>query len=67
MLEKMKIGNAMRLFLLIVAILLWLGIFLTGLKTAHWLLFIPAAFFTFAAVSGICPGMFFSKLITGDK
>lgn len=67
MLDQMKVGKSMRMFLAVVATISWLGIWLTGWNVAHWLIFLPAAFFTFAAISGICPGIFFSKLISGEK
>ncbi|HEX19875.1 MAG TPA: hypothetical protein ENG78_03535 [Acidiferrobacteraceae bacterium] len=62
------IGAPMRVFLLIMASVLLLGIWLTGFATAHWLLYLPPAFFTFAAVTGICPGMMFTRtMFKGGK
>jgi hypothetical protein len=43
------------------------GIWLTGFTTVHWLLYAPAIFFYFAAITGICPGCIISRLILGDK
>ena len=45
----------MRVWYAIVGTILWLGIFLTGFSTASWLLYLPAAGFIFAAITGICP------------
>lgn len=59
--KKFLIGKPMRFFLLVVATVMWAGIWLTGFNTVHWLLYIPAVFFVFAGVTGICPGMFFSR------
>jgi hypothetical protein len=59
--DKLKIGSAMRFFFLVSGSILWLGIWLTGFDTVHWLLYFPAAFFIFAALTGICPGMVFSR------
>lgn len=61
--KTMFVGKSMRFFLLTVAILIWLGIYLTGFKVIHWIIYIPAVFFVFAAVTGICPGMIFSQKI----
>jgi len=64
---SMKIDQSMRIFVGTVAAFLWLGILMTGLAHASWLLYIPVAFFSFAAAVGICPGMFVSRLIAGKK
>jgi hypothetical protein len=57
----------MRFFFLVAGSLLWAGIWLTGFAAAHWLLYIPAAFFVFAAATGICPGMIVSNLLFGER
>jgi hypothetical protein len=44
------------LFLSVAGVVL-LGIWLTGFDKAHWVLYLPVAFFTFAGVTGICPGL----------
>jgi ABC-type polysaccharide/polyol phosphate export permease len=45
------------------AVIISLGIWLTGYTTVHWLLYIPPAALLFAGVTGICPGyMIFKKL-----
>lgn len=58
-----KISTAMRFFFLVVSSVIWLGIALTGFKTVHWVLYIPAVFLLFAAVTAICPGIIFSNMI----
>lgn len=60
------LGRAMRFFFLVVATVLWVGIWLTGFGTVHWILFIPAVFFVFAAVTGICPGIIISNRLFKD-
>ena len=65
--KNFMIGAPMRLFLFVVGAVIWGGIFLTGFKVVHWLLYIPAIFFIFAAVTGICPGMFITRTITGKN
>jgi len=55
--------SAQRMLFLTVAIILAVGIWLTGFHTVHWLLYVPVALLTFAAITGICPGiMFYRKL-----
>lgn len=65
--QRWKVNGAMRVFFAVVASVLWLGIWLTGFRQAHWLLYIPAAGMALAAISGICPGMFFSRLIARSR
>jgi hypothetical protein len=57
----------MRVFLFIVSATIWAGIWLTGFDTAHWLLYIPAVFLLFAAITGICPGIMMSNRLFGGK
>lgn len=65
--SKYKISNAMRFFFVVASSIIWLGIWLTGFSTAHWLLYIPAISFVFAATTGICPGMIISNMLFGKK
>lgn len=60
------IGRSMRLFVFLVGSMIWVGIWLTGFETVHWLLYAPPIFFYFAAITGICPGMIISRLVLGD-
>lgn len=60
--KKYLIDLPMRLFLLVVAVVLWLGIWLSGFDNVHWLLYVTPTFFTFAVVTGICPGLIFTKM-----
>jgi hypothetical protein len=62
-----KIPKALRLFLFLISAIISLGIYLTGYNVAHWILYFPAVFLLLASISGICPGIFFMKKITGDK
>jgi hypothetical protein len=49
--------------LLSIAAIMMLGIWLTGFDKAHWVLYLPPAFLTFAGITGICPGLiFWSKM-----
>ena len=62
-----RIENSMRLFFLVSGSFIWLGLWLTGFENAHWLLFVPAVFFAFAALTGICPGLIISKWLLPSK
>jgi hypothetical protein len=57
----------MRSFFLFSASVLWLGIWLTGFSVVSWVLYIPPSFFTFAAVTGICPGLILARLAFPEK
>lgn len=65
--SKYMIGSAMRFFFLFSGTVLWVGIWLTGFAVVHWLLYLPAVFFYFAAATGICPGMIVSRMLFRDK
>lgn len=54
---------AARVFFLVVSLVIWLGIWLTGFNIAHWVLYIPAVFLLFAAVTGYCPGMIITRTL----
>ncbi len=49
--------NAMRMTMLSIAAVILAGIWLTGFDKAHWVLYLPLGFLTFAGVTGICPGL----------
>lgn len=51
----MKSSMQMRIWFAFFGSVIWLGIYLTGFSTVHWLLYLPAAGMTFAALTGICP------------
>ncbi len=56
-------SKALRMTFIIIGILIFLGIWLTGFDTAHWLLYLPAAFLTFAGITGICPSLIINKML----
>jgi len=62
-----KVGKPLRFFLLFLSTVIWLGIWHTGFNIASWILYLPATFLLLAAVTGICPGIIFSKLLFKDK
>lgn len=57
----------MRFFFLVSGTIIWIGILLTGFRTVHWVLYIPAVFFLFAALTGICPGIIVSRKLFDKK
>ena len=61
------ISKAMRLFFVIFGSVIWLGIWLTGFEVVHWVLYFPAIFAYFAAITGICPGLIISKMLLPSK
>lgn len=59
-----KASNVMRVWFAAFAVIIFLGIYLTGFAVVHWLLYVPVAGLVFAAASGICPSqLLVSKLI----
>lgn len=65
--EKHRISSAMRFFFAVSGTIIWLGIWLTGLDKVHWLLYIPAFFFCFAAAIGLCTGLIISRMLFPEK
>lgn len=65
--EEYRIGPAMRLFFAVSGAIIWSGIALTGFAAVHWVLYVPAVFFAFAVVTGICPGLIISRLLTRSE
>jgi hypothetical protein len=63
-----KMDPATKAFFLFIGLILWAGIWLTGLDTVHWILYLPATFFLISALTGICPGMIlFKELFRGSN
>lgn len=58
---------AVRFFLLVVSLNIWLGIWLTGFGIAHWWLYVPAGFLLFAAITGLCPGLILSRWLFKER
>lgn len=59
--QYFKASPSVRLFLLVVGLVIWGGIALTGFQQVHWLLYLPASFLVLAAVTGFCPGMIITR------
>ena len=56
-------SKALRMTFLLIGLFIFLGIWLTGLNVAHWVLFLPAVFLMFAGLTGICPSLIINKMI----
>lgn len=66
--KKFMIGSkALRMTFLVIGLLVWLGIGLTGFNVVNWVLYIPAIFVTFAGVTGICPGLIINRMILREN
>jgi len=65
--KDLLISKSMRFFFLGAGLIIWLGIYLTGFNVVHWVLYFPAVFYIFAAVTGICPGIFISRKLLKDS
>ena len=50
-------SQQIRVLLFLAGVVTWVGIYMSGLETVHWVLFLPATFFLFASLTGICPGL----------
>jgi hypothetical protein len=53
--------SAQRMLFLTFAIIISVGIWLTGFNKVHWFLYVPVAATLFAALTGICPGLILWK------
>jgi hypothetical protein len=56
--------NALRMVYLTIAVVILLGITLTGFTQVHWVLYIPVVLLLFASATGFCPGLvFWSRIL----
>lgn len=60
-----RASKAMRFFLFNATVLIVVGHWLTGFENVHWFAWFVPAFFLFAAVVGICPGLIMAQKIFG--
>lgn len=49
--------SALRAFYLLAALVILLGIALTGFDKVHWFLYVPVVMFLFAGLTGWCTSM----------
>ncbi len=64
---KFKLTGATRLFLFIIAIILWCGLLLTGISNVHWFMFVVPVVFPIAALINFCPGMALTRSIVKEE
>jgi hypothetical protein len=55
--------TALRVQFISIAIVVFIGIILTGFDKAHWFLYLPVVMLLFAGMTGICPGLLLWKKI----
>ncbi len=53
--------SALRAQFISTAVLIFIGIWLTGFDRVHWFLYIPPVMLAAAGITGICPGLLFWK------
>ncbi len=58
-------SNSVRVFLFNVAMVNLVAIWLSGFAAVHWFSYVLPSFLLFAALSGLCPGLFISRKILG--
>ena len=63
----MKAPTSMRVWFLLFAVIIFIGIYLTGFSVAHWFLYLPVAGMVFAAITGICPSQIAINKMFGSK
>ncbi|MBU1099413.1 MAG: hypothetical protein KKA84_03335 [Bacteroidetes bacterium] len=63
----MKAPTTMRIWFFAFAVIILLGIFLTGFNNVHWFLYFPVIALVFAGVTGICPSQMAINKIFGSK
>jgi hypothetical protein len=49
--------SALRMLFLTIALVILIGIWLTGFGKVHWFLYVPMAMTLFAGITGFCPGL----------
>ena len=52
-------SSSLRAQFISIALIVFIGIWLTGFDKVHWFLYVPVVLFTFAGITGICPGLIF--------
>lgn len=54
-------SSALRVQFITIALILLIGVWLTGFDKAHWFLYVPVIGLTFGGITGFCPGLAFWK------
>lgn len=63
----MKAPTSMRVWFLVFAVIIFVGIYLTGFSNVHWFLYLPVIALVFAAITGICPSQIALSKMFGPK
>lgn len=63
--DMFNASNLVRVFLLNVAMINLVAIWLSGFNNVHWFSYLLPSFLIIAAATGLCPGLFISKKILG--
>ncbi len=63
----MKASIAMRVWFLVFAVIIFVGIYLTGFSNVHWFLYFPVIALVFASITGICPSYIGINKMFGSK
>jgi hypothetical protein len=63
----MKASTPMRVWFLLFAVIIFVGIYLTGFSNVHWFLYIPVIGLVFASATGICPSQIAVHKMFGSK
>jgi hypothetical protein len=56
-------SSALRVQFISVALIIFIGIWLTGFDKVHWFLYVPVGALALAGITGICPGLIMLKKI----
>jgi len=56
-------SSSLRAQFISIALIVFIGIWLTGFDKVHWFLYVPVTALTFAGITGICPGLIFWKKV----
>jgi hypothetical protein len=54
-------SSALRAQFISVALIVFIGIWLTGFNKVHWFLYVPLILFSLAGITGICMDLYFGK------
>ncbi len=46
-----------------IALVVLVGIWITGFENVHWFTYVPVGLLSFAGITGICPGLWFWKKV----
>lgn len=63
----MKASMPLRVWYGVMAAFLWAGIYFTGFSVVNWLVYLPAAGFTMAALMGFCPSQLLINKLFGRQ